>query len=333
MGMDYTRRDVLRLMGATAAGAAMLGAMGRVTHALSTREDPPALIWFNEGASDLNLLTLMGQEVPGFLELVLTHWDMRSHPSLFLAPDAIPPSRGAPILVMETIPPIPANTPTDGAVGTAFQELVGQARAVLLVGTDACYGGLSVDLERVKALDAMCKTLRTPVVRLPGVPVPPHHIVGILGHLEFFGFPRLDALGRPEVFYGETICAGCERRTDFETGRHARNFGEEGCLIKLGCRGPLTYNSCARVRWNGGENWCVGAGGPCTGCSEPGYPDHGGLGLHGALSSDFAKPSSPWWPAIRTTGFTLLGITIAGSIIQWARHLLHGEEGSKGGEA
>ena len=97
--------------------------------------------------------------------------------------------------------------------------------------------------------------------------LPPQHVVGVLAYLEYFGFPALDGHGRPLLYYGRTVCETCERRIDLDNGRFARSFGEEGCLLRLGCKGLVTHNSCSTARWNGGENWCVGVGGPCVGWS------------------------------------------------------------------
>jgi len=45
------------------------------------------------------------------------------------------------------------------------------------------------------------------------------------------------------------------------------------CLYKVGCKGPVTYANCPIVRFNNDANWCVGAGSPCIGCTEPNYVD------------------------------------------------------------
>jgi len=63
-------------------------------------------------------------------------------------------------------------------------------------------------------------------------------------------------------------------------------LGQPGCLNSLGCNGQNTSADCAVRQWNAGEklgedgvvgvvgeNWCIGAGGPCLGCTEPTFPD------------------------------------------------------------
>jgi hydrogenase small subunit len=56
------------------------------------------------------------------------------------------------------------------------------------------------------------------------------------------------------------------------------SFGDEGhrtgyCLYKVGCKGPVTFQNCPNVRWNGGTNWPIGCGHPCIGCAEPDFWD------------------------------------------------------------
>jgi hydrogenase small subunit len=41
----------------------------------------------------------------------------------------------------------------------------------------------------------------------------------------------------------------------------------------MGCKGPVTFQNCPNVRWNGGTNWPIGCGHPCIGCAEPDFWD------------------------------------------------------------
>jgi hydrogenase small subunit len=45
------------------------------------------------------------------------------------------------------------------------------------------------------------------------------------------------------------------------------------CLYKMGCRGPVTFNSCSTTKWNGGVSFPIGSGHGCLGCSERGFWD------------------------------------------------------------
>ena len=56
-------------------------------------------------------------------------------------------------------------------------------------------------------------------------------------------------------------------------------LGKGGCLRELNCKGPRTYADCPSRRWNSpgndqnGVSFCMLAGGPCIGCTEPNFPD------------------------------------------------------------
>jgi NiFe hydrogenase small subunit HydA len=321
MTLQLSRRQLFQLIATSASGAALLQGTQRLAHALAAQPNPPILLWLNEGGDDLSLLPMLGQQVPHFLELVTLQWNLQAF-------DALLPQRrgqedealsGAPILVVERIPPPEA---LDVDAGTPLAKRLAAAKAAILLGTDACYGGFTGDAAHVAHFERTCRRLKTPLIRLPGVPPPPHHLVGLLAHLEFFGFPPLDAYGRPLLYYGQTVCITCERRADLDAGRFALAFGERGCLLKLGCKGLITHNTCSTARWNNGENWCVGAGGPCTGCSEPGYPDHGGVGLYGRLTGGAEGTRPVLWGAVEQLGYGLLGLAGAGLLLQSLRRWL-----------
>ena len=118
---------------------------------------------------------------------------------------------------------------------------------------------------------------------MPGCPPIPVVITGVLTHFLTFGsIPELDHIGRPKVFYGQSIHDRCYRRPFYDKGLFAETFDDEGarkgwCLYKLGCKGPTTYNACATTKWNNGTSWPIEAGHPCLGCSEPDFWDGGGF--------------------------------------------------------
>ena len=309
--MTIGRRELLKLIMATAAGSAAWSASGKLVQALTVRENASPLLWLNPGGEQHNLLAMIGNEYPDFLRLIYQEWDLLDY-------DPLTPTNlefqqrtlaRAPILILEAIPPSLGEEPSPGK---RISALLKQVKAVVLVGTDACFGGLRTREEDVTRLEELCKESRAPLIKLPGVPVSPHQLIGTLSHLEYFGFPRLDNLLRPLMYFGELVCVNCERRDDLEIGRFAASTWEEGCLLEVGCKGPITYNNCSVARWNGGENWCVGAGGPCTGCVEPGFPDHGGLGLAGSLKSSGVQNVSPLLRNMEIVGWGLLGTIAAG---------------------
>ena len=156
------------------------------------------------------------------------------------------------------------------------------AAAVVAVGTCAAFGGIphaQPDPTGAVAVSAVVKD--KPVINVSGCPPVPEVITGVLAHYLTFGsLPELDHLGRPKVFYGETIHDRCYRRPFYDEGKFAKTFDDEGarngwCLYELGCKGPVTYNACPTVKWNQGTSYPIQSGHGCLGCSEPDFWDRG----------------------------------------------------------
>ena len=148
-----------------------------------------------------------------------------------------------------------------------------KAKYVLAVGTCASYGGISAARPNPSESKSVQEVLSRAVIRLPGCPCHPDWVVGTLAHLVGFGVPELDTEGRPLLFYGVTIHDNCTRRGFFDKGIFAEKFGEEGCMFKLGCRGPVTKTDCPRRKWNGYVNWPIGDNTNCIGCAQLHFPD------------------------------------------------------------
>ncbi|MFO1217269.1 MAG: hydrogenase small subunit [Burkholderiaceae bacterium] len=163
-------------------------------------------------------------------------------------------------------------------------ETVAQAAAVVAVGTCAAFGGLPEARPNPTGAVPIASLVKgKPVVNIPGCPPMPQAMAGTLVHLLSFGkLPELDELGRPRAFFGESIHDRCYRRPFYEKGLFAHSFDDEGarqgwCLYELGCKGPVTYNACASLKWNGGVSFPIQSGHGCIGCSEPRFWDRGGL--------------------------------------------------------
>ena len=153
-------------------------------------------------------------------------------------------------------------------------QLAGEkAKYVVAVGTCASYGGISAAKPNPSESKSVQEILTHPVIKLPGCPCHPDWVVGTLAHLVSYGVPELDGEGRPLLFYGVTIHDTCTRRGFFDKGIFAKKFGEEGCMFKIGCRGPVTKTDCPRRKWNGYVNWPIGDNTTCIGCAQPRFPD------------------------------------------------------------
>jgi hydrogenase small subunit len=92
------------------------------------------------------------------------------------------------------------------------------------------------------------------------------------------GLPALDTLLRPKVFFGETVHEECNREEYLEDGPHVKVFDDSnakygGCLIEMGCKGPVTHNACTKIKWNQGVSFPMMSGHGCLGCSEPDFWD------------------------------------------------------------
>lgn len=163
-------------------------------------------------------------------------------------------------------------------------EAAANALAIVAVGTCAAFGGLPQANPNPTGAVAISELIADkPLINIPGCPPIPVVITGVLAHiLAFGGIPELDGLKRPRAFYGQSIHDRCYRRPFYDLGLFADSFADEGarkgwCLYKLGCKGPVTYNACATLKWNAGTSFPIEAGHPCLGCSEHHFWDGGGF--------------------------------------------------------
>lgn len=162
-----------------------------------------------------------------------------------------------------------------------FRTFAQKALAIIAIGGCAAFGGIPAGAPNptgaLGAGDFLRKHgIQKPCINIPGCPAHPDWFSGTVASVLLFGLPhasQLDDLGRPKRYFGALIHDNCPRRGFFDGGRFAKHYGDEGCLLELGCKGPQTYADCPIRLWNSGTNWCVGAGAPCIGCVEPEFPD------------------------------------------------------------
>ncbi|MFP4589094.1 MAG: hydrogenase small subunit [Candidatus Acetothermia bacterium] len=167
----------------------------------------------------------------------------------------------------------------------AFSDQVARvakdALAVINIGTCSSYGGIPAGEPNVTGCVSVSEHLRglgleKPIINVPGCPPEPSWVVDTIARVMLSGLPSpddLDKIGRLKEVYGELVHDNCPRRADFATGHFARNIGDEGCLVEVGCKGPYTNSPCPKRQWHDGLNWPVGNNHPCIGCTEPGFPD------------------------------------------------------------
>jgi hydrogenase small subunit len=157
----------------------------------------------------------------------------------------------------------------------AVKFLGQRAKHVIAIGSCASFGGPYAASPNPSKSVPVHKVLKgIQVINVPGCPAHPDWFVGTLSHVILYGVPNLDAMGRPRMFYENTIHEFCPKRQHFENGIFAKHPGDNGCLFQIGCKGPVTYSDCPTRQWNSMHlNWPIGANTPCIGCVSPEFPD------------------------------------------------------------
>jgi len=299
--VPLNRREFIKLLSTGVLSSAFLAANLQDLLAQDAKGESEPLVWLQGHCSQNHQAGLAGiGEFPAFLA--------RYFQRLEAVVETPEDSEKAPILVLEGY----FSSDNLEENSKILHKWAKQAKVVVLLGNEAAYSSDRpegyLDLDRQLFAD-----LPTSIIRLPGHPAQPRHILGLLNHLLMYGLPDLDEHRRPKMFFESLVCDRCEHRGAFEAGDFVKFFGEKvGCLYLLGCKGRITYNDCPSGKWNQEGNWCVGAGSPCTGCSEPEYPNHLGTGAYGQLSHRVAGLKAGWFRHAENLAYGAFGVTLAG---------------------
>ena len=292
-----SRRDFMKFCTAVAAVMGMGPSFApRVAEAL-TAQRRPSVVWLNNAECTGCTEALLRTVDPVFIdELILDTISLDYHetimqPSGHAAEEALEQAIHSPegfIYIGEGAIPTAQNGLFGKIGGRTMldlnREVASKAQVAIAVGACACYGGVQAAAPNPTGSMSISEALGIPTINIAGCPPNPYNIVGAVVHLLTKGMPELDEIGRPVVFFGETVHDTCERLPHFDAGEFATSFDSEEarngwCLYELGCKGPYTYNNCAKVKFNRlrpgeqGVNWPVQAGHPCIGCSEPRFWD------------------------------------------------------------
>jgi hydrogenase small subunit len=288
-----SRRDFLRFCTAVTATLALPSALApKVAKALEKKLKPP-VVWleFQDCAGDTE--SILRASNPTLGRLVLDVISLEYHETI-MAPsgaqaekslkDVVRNFKGTFLAVVEGAIPL-----KDGGVYSAVsgksaletaREVCGSALATIAVGNCAAFGGIpAASPNPTGAVGVREAVPGITLVNLPGCPMNCENFTATVVHFLAFGtFPVLDPLLRPLFAYGKRIHDNCERRAHFDAGQFVRRWGDEGhrhgwCLYEMGCKGPMAYQNCPTVKWNGGTSWPVQAGHGCIACASPGNWD------------------------------------------------------------
>src|ERR671933_1006430 len=209
---------------------------------------------------------------------------------------------------------LPLWSPEEVRRRIATAEWVGRlapgAAATIAIGTCATWGGIPAAAGNptgaMSVMDFLGKDYRSayglPVINVPGcAPLGDNFtetVAAILMFLQGIGpLPEFDELGRPAWLFEETVHRGCTRAGYYEEGVFAEEFGDKQCLVEIGCWGPVVNCNIVSRGAHSHMGGCMAVGGPCIGCTMPGFPDK--------FSPFYAKPPGTMVSsnASRTLGF------------------------------
>jgi hydrogenase small subunit len=289
-----SRRDFLSFCATMAATLALPDSAAAQIARAVTRTQKPILIWLEFQDCAGNTESFLRASRPTAAEVILDVLSLDYHETVMAAAGLqsrenrdrpVKERPGEYIAVVEGSIPTGANGAYCTIGGESALDIArnvcGNAAATIAIGTCATFGGLPA--ASPNPTGALGVADAVPGVRnlinLSACPANVENLTALLVHyLTFNRWPALDHYRRPLFAYGKSIHDNCERRAHYDAGQYVEAWGDAGhragyCLYKMGCKGPVAFQNCPNVRWNGGTNWPIGCGHPCIGCSEPDFWD------------------------------------------------------------
>ncbi|CAK0755003.1 Hydrogenase (acceptor) [Gammaproteobacteria bacterium] len=288
--MAFSRREFLASLWKmiVAAGASSFFSLQDLL-AAHTAGERPKVIWLHGTSCSGCSMAFLNIEQVSVVEILTEFVDVIFHPDVSLATgeqalrviDHMAEQEEGFIFVLEGGIPVAlphACVMAERPMTEWVERLARRAGVLVAAGTCAAVGGVP----RMNGTLTGSMTLREfltsrgikkPLVALPNCPMKPEHFLYVLLHqLKLGRLPEIDELARPKKFFSHLIHERCIYYADFQERRYAEHIGEDGCLIKLGCQGPVTYNDCVILGHNSNTNTCIRAGHPCVGCADEHFP-------------------------------------------------------------
>jgi hydrogenase small subunit len=289
-----SRREFMGFCTVMASALALPKSVGAKIAAEIRKTEKPILVWLEFQDCAGNTESFLRAERPTVAEIVLDTLSVDYHETIMAAAGhqaeaalakTVKDNRGKYLAVVEGSIP----TGAEGAYCTIggrsaleiAREVCGGALATIAMGTCATFGGLPAAAPNptgaLGVADAVPGVKN--LINLSACPANVENLTALVVYfLTFKTWPPLDAYRRPLFAYGKSIHDNCERRAHYDAGQYVEAWGDDGhrtgyCLYKMGCKGPVTFQNCPNVRWNGGTNWPIGCGHPCIGCAEPDFWD------------------------------------------------------------
>lgn len=308
----YSRRDFVKFcswMGALAGIEA--SGIGQLLHAMDTKPRLP-VVWFHGQECTCCSESFIRSSHPIVADIVLDKISLDYTETLqaaagFQAEEALHATmkkyKGQYLMLVEGSVPL-ANGGVYCCIGgrtmlDIVKEAAEGAKAIVAWGNCATHGCVQAAKPNPTDATPIHKIISgKPIINVPGCPPIAEVMAGTIVHLLAFDrIPQLDGLGRPKAFYSRRVHDTCYRRPNYDAGLFVETFDDENakrgyCLYKVGCRGPVTYNSCGVIKWNNGVSYPIQSGHGCIGCSEANFWDNGPFYQHLASFPGFGIEST-----------------------------------------
>lgn len=256
----------------------------------NSQNDKPNIVWLQGASCTGCTLSMTNIEDIPFVDFILEFVNLIYHPNISLVNDENIPKilnktktelDNNYLLVVEGS--IPMELPhacllADIPFIEWITDMSKHASACIGVGTCASFGGVTNMKGTFTGASPLRKVLKDqninkPIMNLPNCPIKPEHFIyTILYYIKFKKLPKLDSQARPKIFFSRTVHESCTHYHEFKEDIFATQIGENGCLLELGCQGPITKSDCMETGHNGNTNNCIKVGHPCIGCASEHFP-------------------------------------------------------------